>query len=192
MSSLDDITKHLPSLQFDSALPGDERRGLIRLRQKNLAAISTACAQAVYFVSTLTEVNELILEKTRSSSKSCITSSFSGLKIGIVGCGRLGKQLGTVLLDLGVVSASNLYISTRCPENLEEFQNKGVYCCFDNVMVGKTVDILFLCCLPSQLNTVSKDLRGNVAGLVYSFVAGMSLARITQLLDYQNIVKPTL
>ena len=59
-------------------------------------------------------------------------------------------------------------------------------------IVSKTVDVLFLCCLSSQLATASKDLRGNITGLVYSFVAGISLARITQLLDTQNIIKPNL
>ncbi|XP_028399814.1 NADP-dependent oxidoreductase domain-containing protein 1-like [Dendronephthya gigantea] len=193
MIALEDVTKNLPSLQFDSALPDDERRALIQLRTKSLVSISTACAQSIYFVSILNKVNEVILKKTRSlNNNSCITSVFSGLKIGIIGCGRLGRELASVLLNLGVVKASHLYISTRCPENLEEFQDKGTFCCFDNSLVGRTVDILFLCCLPSQFTTVSKDLRSNLNGVVFSFVSGLPLARISQLLDYQNIISPTL
>ena len=77
MLTLDDITKNLPSLQFDSALPDEERRGLIQLRQKNLAAISTACAQAVYFVSIISEVNQVILDKSRVS----IDLSYTALRL---------------------------------------------------------------------------------------------------------------
>lgn len=187
MTGVEDITKNLPSLQFDSALH-DEEKALLCLRSRSFAVISSACGQAAYFVAILNEARETIFDKTKTKYKS---ANYSPLKIGIIGCGRLGKQLATVFLEFGNLDACDLYISTRCPENLERFESKGVVCCFDNRMVSSTVDVLFLCCLPSQLHTVAKDLRGNLSCLVYSFVGGMSLAKISQLLNYQQIIKPS-
>ena len=36
-----------------------------------------------------------------------------------------------------------------------------------------------------------QDIRGNLDCLVYSFIGGMAQAKISQLLDYQQIIKPS-
>ncbi len=41
-----------------------------------------------------------------------------GLRIGIIGGGRLSRQLTTTLLEYGGVKPSELHISTRQPETL--------------------------------------------------------------------------
>ncbi|XP_046860484.1 NADP-dependent oxidoreductase domain-containing protein 1-like isoform X2 [Xenia sp. Carnegie-2017] len=207
---------NLPSLSFDSVFEDDERSGntplphdvcnsclcllniaflrrhYFQLRQRNLASLCSACSQAVYFVSILKQVNKAIADKP-TNEYMVTRDGKNDLKIGIVGFGRLGKQLAVILLDLGVIKPSDLYISTRCPEGLEKFQNEGICCCFDNALVCKTADVLFLCCLPSQLNTVAKDMQGLLSDtIVYSFVSGVSQARIRQLLKCGNVIQTTL
>lgn len=41
-----------------------------------------------------------------------------GLKIGIIGCGKLGRQLAVSLLEFSKVQPNELQISTRQPETL--------------------------------------------------------------------------
>ena len=46
------------------------------------------------------------------------TYNYDALRVGIIGCGRLGSHLAQVLLSFGEVKAQNLHISTRRPETL--------------------------------------------------------------------------
>lgn len=112
------------------------------------------------------------------------------LLVGIIGCGRLGKQLANTLLKFSDVHPEELFLSTRRPETLSSFQEKGVHCGFDNVKVCSAVHILFLCCLPSQFATVAKEIRGHLNCPVYVLIGGTPLARICQLLEYNQIIKP--
>ena len=43
-----------------------------------------------------------------------------GLKIGIIGCGKLGRQLAVSLLQFSKVQSNELQISTRQPETLSK------------------------------------------------------------------------
>jgi len=112
------------------------------------------------------------------------------LLVGIIGCGRLGKQLANTLLKFSDVHPEELFLSTRRPETLSALQAKGAHCGFDNVKVCSTVHILFLCCLPTQLPTVAKEIRGHLNCPVYVLVGGTPLSRICQLLEYDQIIKP--
>lgn len=56
----------------------------------------------------------------RSVSFDAASVEDDSLKVGIIGCGHLGKQLVNVLLRLVPIPAENLHISTRRPESLGE------------------------------------------------------------------------
>ena len=56
---ISDITNNLPSLQFESALTGEETK-LLGLRKRSHALTVTACAQATYFVSILNEARSVL------------------------------------------------------------------------------------------------------------------------------------
>ncbi|XP_015765333.1 PREDICTED: uncharacterized protein LOC107344204 [Acropora digitifera] len=58
--------------------------------------------------------------------------------VGIIGCGRLGKQLANTLLKFSDVQPEELFLSSRRPETLSSFQEKGVNCGFDNIKVSGT------------------------------------------------------
>ena len=53
--SVGDITKDLPSLQFENALTDEENSYLV-LRARSHAITVSACAQATYFAAILNEV----------------------------------------------------------------------------------------------------------------------------------------
>lgn len=76
----------------------------------------------------------------------------------------------------------------------EHFEERGVTCCFDNTHVASSVHLLFLCVLPSQLAGVAEELRGHLSPrtLVYSFVSGISLVKLRQLLEHDNVIAATL
>lgn len=128
--------------------------------------------------------------KKRSSKLLQEAPKRDALLVGIIGCGRLGKQLANTLLKFSDVHPEELFLSTRRPETLSALQGKGVHCGFDNVKVCSTVHILFICCLPSQLPTVAKEIKGHLTCPVYVLVGGTPLSRICQLLEYDQVIKP--
>lgn len=73
-----------------------------------------------------------------------------------------------------------------------ELQDKGVACVSDNALVAKSVHLLILCVLPSQLPQVANEIRGHITirCLVYSFVSSVSVLRLKQLLGYSNLIRP--
>ncbi|KAJ3613015.1 hypothetical protein NHX12_019272 [Muraenolepis orangiensis] len=56
-----------------------------------------------------------------------------------------------------------------------EYSQRGVECYFDNSRLAAWANVLFLCCLPSHLGTVSEDLRTHLPKhcLVYSFITAV-------------------
>ena len=73
-----------------------------------------------------------------------------------------------------------------------ELQDQGVACVSDNRLIAKSVHLLFLCVLPSQINEVAEEIRGHISirCTVYSFVSAVSVPRLKQLLRYSNIIRP--
>lgn len=64
-------------------------------------------------------------EKRRASLRILNESKFlNALKIGIIGCGRIGSQLANCLLSFGEVSSAELKIATRRPETLSNYLYK--------------------------------------------------------------------
>ncbi|CAH3161459.1 unnamed protein product [Porites evermanni] len=194
MAAVEDVTANLPSLQFEAALTHQEKE-LLYLRGRSHALTVSACAQAAFLVAVLNDARQKIVEikfpvKKRSSKLLQEAPKRDPLLVGIIGCGRLGKQLANTLLTFSDVHPEELFLSTRRPETLSSLQAKGVHCGFDNIKVCNAVHILFICCLPSQLPTVAKEIKGHLTCPVYVLVGGTPLSRIRQLLEYDQIIKP--
>lgn len=165
------------------------------MRGRSHALTASACAQAAFLVAILNDTRQKIIEakfpvKQKSSKLLQEIPKRDPVLVGIIGCGRLGKQLANTLLKFSDVQPEELFLSSRRPETLSSFQEKGVTCGFDNIKVCSTVHILFLCCLPSQFPTVAKEIRGHLICPVYVLVGGTPLQRICQLLEYNQIIKP--
>ena len=87
-----------------------------------------------------------------------------------------------------------------CRHNLSKYyscvtadlQQRGVTCVHNNVQVAKSVHVLFICVLPSQLQALAEELKGRIPyrTLVYSFVSSLSALRLKQLLRHTNLIKP--
>jgi len=168
---------------------------MLYLRGRSHALTVSACAQAAFLVAVLNDARQKIVEikfpvKKRSSKLLQEAPKRDPLLVGIIGCGRLGKQLASTLLKFSDVHPEELFLSTRRPETLSALQIKGVHCGFDNAKVCSSVHLLFICCLPSQLQTVAKEIKGHLKCPVYVLVGGTPLLRICQLLGYDQIIKP--
>ncbi|RDD44387.1 NADP-dependent oxidoreductase domain-containing protein 1 [Trichoplax sp. H2] len=199
MSLESDITRNLPSLQFQSAF--DETDGhYLHLRIRSYILTVAACAQATYFISVLNELRQVVLEEYssrvvhRPSSSRILNTSIQRdpVKVGIIGCGRLGRQLATSLLAFAGVRPEELFISTRRPELLQDLAQRGVWCSFDNQCLCNKVNVLFICCLPSQFGTVAKDIQSFLLSntIVYSLVGATTIDRILQSLRFDNVIRP--
>lgn len=114
------------------------------------------------------------------------------LKVGIIGGGHLGKQLAHVLLQLVPIPVERLQISTRRPETLGEFQKLGIRCFYHNSFLVGWADVIFLCCLPSQLPNICLEIHTSFRRecIVYSFVAAIPIPRLKRLLNHSNILRP--
>lgn len=64
-----------------------------------------------------------------------------------------------------------------------EFVHTEVECFFDNRRLAAWADVLFLCCLPSQIPKVCVDLRSYLAKhcLVYSFTSAIPVTRYSHI-----------
>ncbi|XP_072163621.1 NADP-dependent oxidoreductase domain-containing protein 1-like [Diadema setosum] len=197
VGKLNDITKDLPSLQFETAIPKDEQGPYLLLRKRSHAVTVTACAQAAYFVAVLNEARQTILElKSPQQSK---TSKFlqkapprDPVRIGIIGCGRMGSHLVNTLITYSDVLPHEIQISTRRPETLAHFKKKGVECMYNNAKVASSVHLLFLCVLPSQLVTVADDICSVIPAhcTVYTFLSSVPVQRLRRVLECKSIIKP--
>lgn len=73
----------------------------------------------------------------------------------------------------------------------------NIRCYYDNAHIANSVDILFICVLPSQLQLVIDDIKSSVRNkcIIYNFVRAESPLHLKNLLGETNpktnIIKPT-
>ncbi|XP_049626669.1 NADP-dependent oxidoreductase domain-containing protein 1 [Suncus etruscus] len=193
-----ELLGNLKSLEFDYGIP-EEDRGFLCLRNHSRGLTICACAHAVFFCKLLYNLRELLYEMHISrtpvpSNKlaNTVPEDSKGLKVGIIGGGCLGRQLAHVLLQLVPISAESLRISTRRPEALDELQKLGVQCFYQNSNLVHWANLIFLCCLPSQLPNICVEISNSLekACIIYSFVAAVPITRLKLLLNHTNVLRP--
>ncbi|XP_025976109.1 NADP-dependent oxidoreductase domain-containing protein 1 [Dromaius novaehollandiae] len=189
-----DIAEIFKSSQCEEEVEGEEALMYLARRYKGLTV--NASAHAIFFCKLLHALRPSKAEKGLPTSlvDNC------GLKIGIISGGHLGKQLAQALLTLSWAPCCSIRISTRRPESLAPFallisadlQEQGVKCFYDNAQLAAWADVVFLCCLPSQVLTVCSVVRPAIRKpcVVYSLVTAVPLCRLKQLLSYSAIVRP--
>ncbi|BFZ12016.1 hypothetical protein BsWGS_15055 [Bradybaena similaris] len=188
-----DITKNLPSLQFESSLSEDEKR-LIVLRPINHAQTVTHCALATVMVDIFNRARKglfsLLNQDTEEADKTEICGEDTDpLIVGIIGCGRLGRQIANCLLTYGQLPPARLKISTRRPETLD-LQDKGVECYFNNRRLVSSVHVVILCVLPSQMFSVAEEIKDCISSsqIVISHFSSFPARRLSQILCSSNII----
>uniref|UniRef100_A0A3Q4GH32 NADP-dependent oxidoreductase domain-containing protein 1 n=1 Tax=Neolamprologus brichardi TaxID=32507 RepID=A0A3Q4GH32_NEOBR len=174
-----DIVADLSTLCFESGLADDEKK-LLYLRARSAGLTFCGCAHAAF-----------VCELIDSLRKPVAPGEDYDLRVGILGMGHLGKQLCLALLEKTKIKPSHIKISTRRPE-LAVGNLRQVECFFDNRRLAAWADVLFLCCLPSQIPKVCVDLRSYLAKhcLVYSFTSAIPVTRLAKLLGHDYILKP--
>ncbi|XP_058423441.1 NADP-dependent oxidoreductase domain-containing protein 1 [Diceros bicornis minor] len=190
-----DMLEDLESLQFEYGIREEDRCWLY-LQGRSRGLMIKACAHAAFFCKLFRNLRESLHEK--QTSKRLSTGSLDdapdddALRAGIIGGGRLGQQLAHALLQLVPIPAEGLQISTRRPEALAEFQKLGVQCFYHNSSLVAWANVIFLCCLPSQLPNICVEIQTSLdkACIVYSFVAAVPIPRLKLLLNHTNILRP--
>ncbi|XP_069884960.1 NADP-dependent oxidoreductase domain-containing protein 1 [Dipodomys merriami] len=188
-----DILVDLETLNFESGIPEEERFWLY-LHSRSRGLIIEACAHAIFLCKLLRQLSiNLAKYELASVEPSDSVSSELSLRVGIIGGGRLGKQLACSLLKLVPIPAENLRISTRRPDVLDVIQKEGIQCFYHNPHLASWANILFLCCLPSQLPNICLEIQGSIERncLVQSFASAIPLPRLRLLLNnHTNILRP--
>ncbi|XP_072350465.1 NADP-dependent oxidoreductase domain-containing protein 1 [Scyliorhinus torazame] len=191
------LTYRLPSLSFEAPLSGEERTFTQNIRMRAWALTVCGCAHAAFYCRLLTAFRCRLLDEAHFPNSwlakyKILKSNRGALKIGVLGCGNFGKQLVFSLLQLTDLTAACISVSTRRPETLSDLTDLGIQCFYDNRRLAASVDVMFLCCLPSQLFAVSSQIRGSIpkACVVYSLVTAVPAARLKNFLAHGSIVRP--
>ncbi|XP_024423187.1 NADP-dependent oxidoreductase domain-containing protein 1 [Desmodus rotundus] len=190
-----DMLEDLESLQFEHGIK-EEDRSWLYLQRRCQGLMIKGCAHATFFCKLLHNLRKSLQEKQPSrcplTESPANTPDDDELKVGIIGGGHLGKQLAHVLLQLVPIPAERLQISTRRPEALDEFQKLGVQCFYNNSSLVAWANLVFLCCLPSQLPSICTEIQTSFENtcIVYSFVSAVPLPRLKNLLNHTNILRP--
>lgn len=108
-----DITRNLPSLTFESALDDNELL-LLHLRQQSHAHTVQVCASSAFLISVLNEVRQIRADLAKTSKQRRAIQLLTAdslpkdpLKVGIIGCGRLGSHIAQSLLSFSDVSPND-------------------------------------------------------------------------------------
>ncbi|XP_053545222.1 NADP-dependent oxidoreductase domain-containing protein 1 [Bombina bombina] len=187
-----DITAGLSSLQFEHGVE-PRHKGFLHLVQRSHLTALTVCAHSVFFCKLLLYVRhpEVKWCSLHTPPKLLQISHNEHLRVGIIGGGHLGKKLALCLTHLSGLHAEEIRISTRRPETLRELQELGVQCFYNNVALASWAQVLFLCCLPSQLPTVCAEIRNHLqeSCIVYSLASAVPLPRLKQLLSHSSVIR---
>src|SRR5262245_24812108 len=99
--------------------------------------------------------------------------------VGFIGAGQMARALSRGFLRAGLLASDHLIAFDPVPETLQQFctECSGARSAASNSIVAQEADILLLAVKPQNLQAVSKELSGRVAGkLIVSILAGIPLA----------------
>src|SRR5215218_4933632 len=108
------------------------------------------------------------------------------MKATIIGAGNIGMALADGLIKSGNCAAADITVTRRSATALQSLQQKGFAVSNDNKTAIKNADLIFLCILPQQLNSVLDEIKETVdaqAQLLVSVVTGVHTDDIRQRLD---------
>ncbi|KAL0601931.1 NADP-dependent oxidoreductase domain-containing protein 1 [Plecturocebus cupreus] len=89
-------------------------------------------------------------------------------------------------------SSDSLASASRVAGITGELQKLKIKCFYQNANLVSWADVIFLCCLPSQLPSICLEIQTSLAktSIVYSFVAAIPVPRLKLLLSHTNILRP--
>ncbi|HUQ96815.1 MAG TPA: pyrroline-5-carboxylate reductase [Chitinophagaceae bacterium] len=105
------------------------------------------------------------------------------MKATIIGAGNIGLALADGLIKSGNCTAADITVTRRSAAALEKLQQKGFHATINNSEAVKQADLIFLCILPQQLNSVLDEIKDTVDAskqLLVSVVTGVHTDDIRQ------------
>lgn len=124
LDTASDISYGLANLQFEYGLI-ENQSDYEFLRFRSHLIYTTACAHATFFVGIANRIKRDLEDLKKDydvvQKKSLLLNDMKkepGLQIGIIGGGKLGRQLAESFLEFSKVYPNELHISTRQPDTL--------------------------------------------------------------------------
>ncbi len=98
-------------------------------------------------------------------------------KIAIIGVGNMGSAIARGLLKSGFVPASDISISDRKEDNLQELKSMGVHAYTDNAQAAKEADVIIVAVKPYHIEGVLKEIKPIITPdkIFISIVAGVGI-----------------
>lgn len=111
----------------------------------------------------------------------------SEIKLGLIGCGKMGRALIEGALKNEVVAPENVFISSRTSSAVETITSElGVTALESNVEVANSADVVLLCTKPADIPLVLLELANEsdclTNTLLISAAAGLTIAQQEKIL----------
>jgi hypothetical protein len=112
------------------------------------------------------------------------------MRIGVIGCGVVGRTVVESLLDAGLTLPGDVVISTRTINRANAFAVQGVSVVFDNATVAAEASVLFVCVPPAQLQTIASELREALrpCTLVVVLAAALKTSKMRALFPGSHVI----
>ncbi len=107
------------------------------------------------------------------------------MKLGLIGCGKMGRALVEGAVKSGVVKAEDVFISSRTQSAMDSMTSElGVTALESNVEVAAAAEVVLLCTKPNDIPLVLLELANEpeclTSTLLVSAAAGLTLAQLEQ------------
>lgn len=109
------------------------------------------------------------------------------IKLGLIGCGKMGRALVEGALNSGVVASQDTFISSRTQSAADAMSSElGVNTVTSNIEVAKRADIVILCTKPTDIPLVLLELANEpeclTNTLLLSAAAGLTIGQLEQII----------
>ncbi len=110
-----------------------------------------------------------------------------GLKLGLIGCGKMGRALVEGAIKSGVIAAEDTYVSSRTQTAMDAIAaDLSVNVADSNIEVAKCSDVVLLCTKPHDIPIVLLELANEpeclTNTLLVSAAAGVTISQIESIL----------
>ncbi len=112
-----------------------------------------------------------------------MNTSDQNIKLGLIGCGKMGRALVEGAIKSGVVTAENTYVASRTQSAVELMTSElGVNAVESNLDVATQADIVLLCTKPADIPLVLLELANEpeclTNTLLVSAAAGLTIEQL--------------
>ncbi len=101
-------------------------------------------------------------------------------KIAIIGVGNMGGAIAVGLLKSGFVTASDIFVSDRKENVLDEMKEKGINISADNREAAKIADVVIVAVKPYHIEQVIHEIKAELHSekILISIVAGVGISEL--------------